>query len=234
MAGIFSSAGDRCGWPQAILFDLDGTLIDSIPDLTTAVNAALAADSLGPLGEPDIRRMVGLGISRLVERAFAARGINLQGAALEQRSARMLATYATCLTDKTRALPGALEMVTAYARAKVKIAVVTNKPEGPARIILDRLGFMPHLDLVAGGDSGPARKPAPDLLFLATSRMGLHPSRALMIGDTAHDVKAARAAGMAVLVVEGGYTDVTAAKLGADGVMASLQDLPSAIERLKG
>ncbi len=234
MVGIFSSSGDRCGWPQAILFDLDGTLVDSVPDLTTAVNTTLAAEGLSPLGENDIRRMVGLGISKLVERAYAARGIDLQGEALKGRSAAMLAAYDACLTERTRALPGALEIVSAYAKARVKIAVVTNKPEQPARIILQRLGFGPDLACILGGDSGPARKPAPDLLLQAVKTLGLHPSRALMVGDTDHDVKAARAAGIAVLVVKGGYTDTPAEMLGADGVLTSLDDLPSAIERLKG
>ncbi|MCB1382897.1 MAG: HAD-IA family hydrolase [Notoacmeibacter sp.] len=233
MGTVFASQGDRCGWPQAILFDLDGTLVDSVPDLRTAVNAALAAEGHAPLSDADVRLMVGLGAAKLVERAFAARAVPLSADALALRTARMLDAYADCLTENTKALPGALEMVAAYHRARVKIAVVTNKPQAPARTILSRLGFADHVDAVIGGDTGPARKPAPDMLLHAVQGFGLHPSRALMVGDTAHDVEAARAAGMAVLVVEGGYTARPAAQLGADSVLASLSALPQAIERLK-
>ena len=233
MSSVFASQGDRCGWPQAILFDLDGTLVDSVPDLTTAINLALSAEGLAPLGEAEVRLMVGLGATKLVERAFAARAMPLSGEALSLRTARMLDAYAQCLTDNTKALPGAADMLAAYHRARVRIAVVTNKPEAPSRSILANLGLADHVDVVVGGDTGPARKPAPDMLLHAAQSLGIHPSRALMVGDTVHDVEAARAAGMAVLVVEGGYTSRPARKLGADGVLKSLNDLPSAIERLK-
>ncbi|HMQ56950.1 MAG TPA: phosphoglycolate phosphatase [Rhizobiaceae bacterium] len=224
---------NRCGWPQAVLFDLDGTLIDSAPDIAAAVNELLAAHGLPAQSLDAVRAMIGNGVRKLVERAFAAAGAPLEEAALEARHEEMMAIYGRHLVNLTVMLPGATEIVTAYHRARVKTGVVTNKPEGFTRTILDHFGLSGSVDVVVGGDTGPARKPAPDMLLHALSQVGLHPGRSLMVGDSAADVGAARAAGMAVIVVRGGYTATPADELGADLVIDTLAQLPQAIERLK-
>ncbi len=233
MSTIFNEAGDRCGWPQVILFDLDGTLIDSAPDIAVATNILLAGHGHPPLTLAEVRSMIGNGIAKLVERAFAARGEMLEGEGMHKRADAMMAIYANHLTTETRLMPGAAEMVAAYHKARVRIGVVTNKPEGFTRTILAHFGLDAVVDVVVGGDTGPARKPAPDMLLHALEQVGFTASRALMVGDSPADIDAAKAANMASVAVHGGYTNVPADKLGATIIVDTLSDLPQAIERLK-
>ncbi|WP_417666310.1 phosphoglycolate phosphatase [Roseibium sp.] len=226
-------SGNRCGWPAALLFDLDGTLIDSVPDITTAANKLLATEALAPLALDEVREMIGNGIAKLVERAFAARDVVLDGDRQTQMTERMMAIYQDHLTDGTKLMDGAEEMLRAYDQAGVKLAVVTNKPEGFTRDILEHFGLADIIDCIVGGDSGPTRKPAPDMLFHAAEAMGIGIERSVMVGDSPADIGAAKAAGMASIAVEGGYTPIPAKELGADVVVGSLHQLPSAIEQLK-
>jgi len=229
----FAQGGDRCGWPQAVLFDLDGTLIDSVPDLAAAVNEVLATENLPALAQGEVRAMIGNGVRKLVERAFAARGVALEGEGLDAKTDRMMTIYGGSLTAGTTLMPGAEMLVTAYARAGVKIGVVTNKPEAFARSIIAHFGLDPSVHVVVGGDTGPARKPAPDMLRHALEQLGYGAHRALMVGDSPADIDAAKAVPMASIAVRGGYTTVPADDLGADIVIGSLSEVPQAIERLK-
>jgi len=230
---LFADDGDRCGWPQAILFDLDGTLIDSVPDIAAAVNELLSQDALAAQSVDAVRGMIGNGVKKLVERAYAASGRPVEGEALDATTDRMMGIYGKHLTRDTVAMPGALEMVAAYHRAGVKIGVVTNKPEAFTHEILKHFGLDEQVAAVVGGDTGPARKPEPDMLHHALSAMGVSASRALMVGDSPADIGAAKAAFMASVAVRGGYTNVPADELGADRVISSLAELPGAIEALK-
>jgi len=230
---VFGNSGDRCGWPQAMLFDLDGTLIDSVADIATSANRLLATENLPQLTVDQVRRMIGNGMAKLVERAFKARGIDLEGDGLAAMTERMMGIYKDHLTEDTVLMDGAEEMLRAYSAAGIRIAVVTNKPEAFSRRILEHFGLDEVVDCVVGGDTGPARKPAPDMLQYATAEMGWHASRAVMVGDSPADIGAAAAAGIASVAVRGGYTTVPADELGADVVIDSLRQLPAAIEKLK-
>ena len=233
MASIFTDSGDRCGWPQAILFDLDGTLIDSAPDIAAAANALIAEHGRKPLSVPAVRDMIGDGIRKLVDRAFAASGEAVAGEALDAAFHRMMELYGDHLTILTKPNAGALAIVEAYAKARVKIAVVTNKPQPFTERILEHFGFAPFVDTAVGGEAGFAKKPAPDMLLEACKRLGVSPSRALMVGDSIADVASARAAHIPVVLVEDGYSREPLSSLGADGVMKSFADLPQTIEKLK-
>jgi phosphoglycolate phosphatase len=233
MSMRFAEGGDRCGWPQAVLFDLDGTLIDSVPDLASAVNDLLATEARDALTVDEVRTMIGNGIRKLVERAFAARDVELEGGALDEMTDRMMAIYGRCLTVGTTLMPGAFELVTAYAKAGVKIGVVTNKPENFSRSIIEHFGLGPAVHVIVGGDTGPARKPAPDMLLHALEQIGVGAHRALLVGDSPADIDAAKAVPMASIAVRGGYTTVPVDELGADIVIDSLVLVPQAIERLK-
>lgn len=233
MNKVFGTSGDRCGWPQAMLFDLDGTLIDSVADIAKSVNILLAKENLPTLSVDEVRAMIGNGMAKLVERAFKARGIDLEGDGLTDMTARMMDIYKDHLTEETVLLDGAEDMLRAYSAAGIKIAVVTNKPEAFSRRILDHFALGDVVNCVVGGDTGPARKPAPDMLQYAVAEMDLHVSRALMVGDSPADIGAAAAAGMASVAVRGGYTNVPVDELGADVVIDSLRHLPGAIEKLK-
>jgi phosphoglycolate phosphatase len=220
------------GWPKAVLFDLDGTLIDSAPDIAAAVNELLAGDRLGPLSVAEVRAMVGHGVRKLVERAYAACGVPLDEAALDERHAGMMDIYAGHLTNLTTLMPGAAEAVSVLHESGVRIAVVTNKPEAFSRAILAHYGLAPFVSIVVGGDTGPARKPAPDMLLHALTQFGVQPRDAIMVGDGPADIDAACAAAVRSVAVFGGYTSVPADALGADIHIGSLTDLPAAIARL--
>lgn len=220
-------------WPQAVLFDLDGTLIDSAGDIRAAVNELLARHALGPLSLDDVKAMIGQGVKVTVERAFRACGRPLQGEALEQEHLAMLDIYANHLTDFTELMPATVETLEALHEDGVKLAVATNKPQRAAEAVLDHFGLFPYLGSVVGGDAGVAKKPAPDILLAALERLGVEPWNALMVGDSISDVSSARAAGIAVVIIRGGYTTLPAEELGADRVLETLADLPEAFETLR-
>jgi phosphoglycolate phosphatase len=231
--GVSANESDLSGWPQAILFDLDGTLIDSAPDIAAAVNELLSGDGLPSVSVDAHRGMIGNGVKKLVERAYASLDKPVEGDALNAATDRMMGIYGKHLTRHTVAMPGALELIAAYHKGGVKIAVVTNKPEAFTHEILAHFGIDEQVDVVVGGDTGPARKPEPDMLHHALSVMGVAVSGALMVGDSPADIGAAKAANMASVAVHGGYTNVPADELGADRVISSLMELPGAIEALR-
>ena len=232
MTTFSEHSGERSGWPRAILFDLDGTLIDSVPDIAAAANLLLETESLAPLTVDQVRGMIGNGIAKLVERAFEARGVTLEGDAHAAMTARMMEIYKDHLTIETSLMEGAEHVLRAYARIGVRLAVVTNKPEAFSREILEHFDLGEAVSVVVGGDTGPVRKPAPDMLLHALAELDATASEALMVGDSPADIDAAKAASMASVAVRGGYTRIPADELGADVVIDSLGELPGAIEQL--
>lgn len=220
-------------WPQAVLFDLDGTLIDSVPDLAAATNELLDGDGLAPLTVDAVRSMIGNGVKKLVERAYQAASKPLAGETLVEATNRMMAIYGGHLTRHTTLMTDAAETVSAFRRAGAKIGVVTNKPEALTHELLNHFGLDDKVDVVVGGDTGPKRKPSPDMLHHAVAVLGLNAGQAVMVGDSPADIDAAKTAGMASVAVEGGYTDVPVEDLGADRVIANLGELAAAIATLK-
>jgi len=225
-------AGKQFGPPRAILFDLDGTLIDSAPDIAAAVNELLAGRDLPPLGVDQVKAMIGGGVMKLVERAFAASGSPLAGGTLEEANRDMAPIYRRHLTRLTRLMPGVREALTHFHLNATAMGVVTNKPQLATREILLHFHLTEYLGAIVGGDAVTHLKPAPDALLLALDQLGVEPYEALMVGDSSSDVGAARAAGTPVALLRGGYTHVPVEELGADIVCDSLLDLPSAMQRL--
>jgi len=184
---------------DTFLFDLDGTLIDSLPDLATALNRLRGELSLPPLTAAEVRGMVGDGARLLVQRALPAECFG------HERLVRFLQLYAEALLDATAPFP---EMVTLLDRLWQRgdgLAVVTNKPAGLTAPILAGLELTPYFGAVLGGDAGHAKKPAPDLLLAAMAQLGAVPERTLMIGDHHTDLRAGRAAGVATCFCGWGY-----------------------------
>ena len=219
--------------PGALLFDLDGTLVDSQRDLATAVNRLLGEAGLAPLTLAAIAEMVGDGAGKLIARAFATWGrpdaADDEAAA---RLARFLAIYDEGLTLETRPYPGVLETLAALGRAGWTMAVCTNKPEAPSRRILAELGLEGFFAAVAGGDSFPTRKPDPGHLLAALASLGAKPAHSVMVGDSANDVTSAQQAGVTAVAVAYGYSRVPVAELGADCVIAEFHELPAALAAL--
>lgn len=219
--------------PKVILFDLDGTLVDSAPDITAAVNELLAGRDLPPLRLDQVKAMIGGGIRKLVDRAFAASGTPLLGSALDEANRVMAPIYRRHLTGRTRLMPGVREVLTHLHLSGIAMAVVTNKPQLAAREILLHFRLTDYLGAIIGGDAVTYLKPAPDALLLALDLLQVEPRDTLMVGDSSADVAAARAAGMAVILLRGGYSQIPVEELGADLVCDSLFDLPSAMQRLQ-
>lgn len=217
---------------QGLLFDLDGTLVDSAPDIAVAANAVLAAHNKDPLTVEDIRSMIGNGVKALVKRAFARRGVDLDDAALDARNDEMMERYAKNLTVLTKMMPGAADALRLYKSNGTKLAVVTNKPERFSREICTYFGWNTILDAIVGGDTCADRKPAPGMLFHACKQMGIDPANCIMVGDSPADIDSAINARMRSVAVRGGYTTIPVDDLGAGVVIDTLASLPEALTQL--
>jgi phosphoglycolate phosphatase len=210
---------------RAVLFDLDGTLIDSVPDITEAVAELMGSEGLAAHDEAAVRRMVGHGVEKLVERAFAAHGRALEPGGLVAMTARMMTIYPRHLVAKTRLMPGVEQALDRLAG--MALAVVTNKPEGPTRSILQHFALLDRFALVLG-DRGPGRlikKPAPDMLLYAATALGSSAADTVMVGDSGADILAARAARMRSVAVRGGYHAEPLETYAPDLVIDTLEQL---------
>ncbi len=219
-------------WAKAVLFDFDGTLIDSAPDIHAATNILLAEDGLPPLGLAQVKAMIGEGTRKLVERAFAASGKQLDEAELDAKYARMKPLYAANLTGLTRLMPGTREALDALKKQKVAMALVTNKPDFAITQILKHFDIADCFPVIVGGESGVPHKPAPDMVLLALSRLGVEAAEAVFVGDSPADARAAQAAHVKLVLVEGGYSREPLETLDADCVIDDLTGLNDAIKRL--
>ncbi|MDE2562648.1 MAG: HAD hydrolase-like protein [Sphingomonadales bacterium] len=217
--------------PRALLLDLDGTLIDSAPDLAQALNAVLAGRGLPPLDMPSVRARVGHGVGRLVESGFAAVGAPLEGEALAKAQDEMMTCYAAGLTDRTELIAGTEALIAACALRGIALACVTNKPAAMARTILRKFGVVHRMSLVLGGDGPLPRKPAPDPLLAAVAYLGVAPGEAWMVGDGMPDMQAARAAGIPAVAVLSDYGSERPDARHADVLVDSLHDVVALIER---
>ncbi len=238
----WSSALDRLrAWPapQALLFDLDGTLVDSVEDIFVSTNALMSELALPPRTRDEVSIWIGNGARMLVERAIAGRfegfadDINAatQHARADAAMARFRAIYQEACVRHTVPLRGAHDCL-AHAHARgLGIAIVTNKPLAPTQRIIDALGWRAFVSAVVAGDSPSVRKPDPAPLVEALRQ--LDATHAWMIGDSANDVGAARAAGMPSVVVRGGYNHgnpVESLHPAPEVILDSLESLPALVD----
>ena len=222
--------------PQAqapvLLCDLDGTLVDSLPDLADALSDLLTRSGRRAVSEAEVRVMVGDGVAVLVERGFAATGGVPAPEDLAVRVADYIALYETRITDRTRPYPGALEALGALRAAGWRLGVCTNKPEHASRAIVSALGMGDLIEAVAGGDTFAAKKPDPGHILQLLEAMGASPAQAVMLGDSTNDIRAARAAGLPSIAVAHGYGAIPAQDLGADRVIDHFDELLAALKAL--
>ena len=209
------------------LFDLDGTLLDSAPDLHSALDRLMARHDRPGFSREEVWRMIGDGVTVLVQRACAARNLAFS----PELVADFMADYEAHAADETRPFPGIPEVLAALRAEGWQLAVCTNKPEKAARIILDGLGLSPLLDGIGGGDSFPVRKPHPGHPLGLLARMGGEASQAVLIGDHQNDTRAAKAAGIAAIFAAWGYGQPEMAE-GAP-VASAPGDLPGLLAGLR-
>jgi len=215
-----------------IVFDLDGTLVDTAPDLVGTLNQLLVEERLPPLGLDDVRGMIGHGARVLLGRGLAAAGVPLEGARMDRLFRRFIEVYLGRIARESRPFPGAVAALDALRAAGARLAVCTNKPTNLSVALLSALDLAARFDAIVGPDAAPAPKPDPAHLLAAIAKAGGRSDRAVMIGDSATDAAAARAAGVPLVLVSFGYTETPAADLHPDILIECFDDLPAACERL--
>ena len=219
---------------DTVLYDLDGTLIESARDMQVAVSRVLADHGLPAATEDDMRAFMGQGSKVTMDRAFTKYGRKLDESALSAVTREFVRYYEADPVSHTTAFPGVAEIVARFGRMGLKQGVCTNKFERPSRMILEHLKLMPPIIDVAGADTFPVRKPDPRHILMLLERMGGSAERAVMVGDSNHDLEAAHAAGLPAVLVSWGYTDKPARELGADVVIEQFDALPRALEEIAG
>ncbi|WP_148254847.1 phosphoglycolate phosphatase [Aidingimonas lacisalsi] len=212
---------------QLVAFDLDGTLIDSVPDLAVAVDAALAWLELPPCGEIGVRHWVGNGSRKLLERALHdALGRQPDEAMLERAHDAFLCHYAEAPVKHTRLYPGVQEALDGLSRQAIKLALVTNKPQAFLQPILAHFNMDRYFEVAIGGDTLARKKPHPDPLWHIAGHCRVSAEHCLMAGDSRHDIDAGRCAGFRTVAVPYGYNhgeSVVASD--PDAVVESLEEL---------
>jgi len=215
---------------EAVLFDLDGTLLDTAADISAALNRTLAEYGWAPAAESDVRRMIGRGSPMLMRRAAAAQGRELDEHAQHAMVERFFHHYGSLQESgefDAQPYPGAEEALRMLHGAGLRTAVVTNKQQRFASALLERLNLIGWVDLVVGGDSCERRKPDPQPLLHACEFLQVPASRALMVGDSINDVQAARGAGMSIVCVPYGYNEGQDPRaLPCDAFIETLSELP--------
>lgn len=213
-----------------LLFDLDGTLVDTLPDLTGALNETLRARGHAPLTPVEVKPMIGDGMSALLARGFAARGATAAEAA--SMLPHFIAVYEAGATNLSRPYPGVRETLAALRARGYGTAVCTNKPQHATGTVLRGMGLGELFDGFAGGDRFPVKKPDPGHLLGLVSALGADPGRAAMIGDSENDALSARAAAMPLILMRYGYARSDPAQLGADRVLDRFDELPPTLDAL--
>jgi phosphoglycolate phosphatase len=217
-----------------IAFDLDGTLVDTAPDLIATLNVLLQDDGLAPLPLAEARPFIGRGAAWLIERGFLAAGAPQTEARLQALLERFTAHYLAHIADESRPFPGCVEALDALKGAGARLAVCTNKRTHLSRALLDALGLTSRFDAIVGPDLAQAAKPDPRHLTATVALAGGEIGRTVMVGDAATDAGAARAAGAGLILVSFGYTEIPAAELAPDILIHHFDDLPAACQRLLG
>ena len=213
-----------------LIFDLDGTLVDSVSDLRAAANQMLRERGRKPLTLTQVKQMVGDGAPALVARALAASGADSSEAVTALP--RFLAIYEANAAQLSQPYPGVPETLTELRRRGFRTAICTNKPQRATIAVLQGLGLLPLFDGIAGGDRFAVRKPDPGHLLKLMSELGATPAVSAMIGDNENDAAAARAAAVPLVLMRYGYARVDPASLAADALLDRFAELPSALDRL--
>jgi phosphoglycolate phosphatase len=217
---------------RTVVFDLDGTLVDTAPDLINALNFVLDREGLAPVPLASARNMIGAGARRLIER-----GLELEGRAASLEDITRLTSdfidyYAAHIADVSRPFEGLESALDDLAALGYRFAVCTNKLEWLSKRLLDQLGLSSRFSAICGADTFGISKPDPAILQQTIARAGGHLSSTIMVGDAGPDIGVARRAGIPVIGVEFGYTDVPIADLKPDRLINHMSELPAAVQSL--
>lgn len=226
---------DRTALEGAVIaFDLDGTLVDTAPDLIGTLNWLLAQDGVAPLPLDEARPFIGRGARWMIERGYHAAGVMLEAGSVQPLFDRFIQRYNAHIADESQPFPGVVRALEALKGRGAKLAVCTNKLTGLSVNLLEALDMARLFDAVVGADAAPAAKPDPRHLEAAIVAAGGSTDRAILVGDAATDAGAARAARVPLILVSFGYTETPAAELEPDILIDHFDELPGACVRLLG
>ncbi|MCX5494239.1 phosphoglycolate phosphatase [Kaistia dalseonensis] len=215
-----------------LVFDLDGTLVDTAADLVATLNVILTHENLAPVPYADARSMVGHGARVLIERGLAANGASRDSAAIDRLFDAYIAHYSAHIADHSLPFPGVTDALDHFAAEGWLLAVCTNKLEGLSVQLLDALSLSSRFAAICGADTFAARKPDPIALTGTIERAGGDRRRAIMVGDSKTDIDTALAASVPVVAVDFGYTPVPVTELGPDLVISHFDELAAAVAKL--
>jgi phosphoglycolate phosphatase len=218
---------------RTIVFDLDGTLVDTAPDLINALNFILDREGLPPVPLHAARNMIGAGARRLIERGLELEGRAVDVAGISRLTGDFIEYYAAHIADASRPFDGLEDALDDLQAQGCRFAVCTNKLEWLSKLLLDRLGLSARFAAICGADTFGISKPDPAILQQTVVRAGGQLASAIMVGDAGPDIGVARRAGIPVIGVEFGYTEVPMADLKPDRLIRHMNQLPAAIESLK-
>ncbi len=219
--------------PPIAVFDLDGTLADTAPDLIATLNVIMAREGLPAVPVAAARDIIGAGARAMVERGFEAAGLELTPRRSEELFRFFLAHYAEHLCEGSVLFPNVTGALDDLAARGYRLAVCTNKVELHARRLLDALGIADRFAAICGRDTFPYYKPDPRHLTMTIAQAEGDPARAIMVGDSRTDITTAKEAGIPVVAVPFGYTDVPVEELAPDVVIQDFADLGQAVARIE-
>lgn len=215
-----------------IVFDLDGTLVDTAPDLISALNFVLEREGVPPFPLQSARNMIGAGARRLIERGLEREGRTVRADDLARMTAGFIDYYAAHIAEASRPFEGLESALDGLSARGFRFAVCTNKLEWLSRRLLDQLGLTARFAAICGADTFGVSKPDPAILRQTVARAGAELAACIMVGDAGTDIGVARRAGVPVIGVSYGYTDVPIAQLKPDRMIHHLSELPLAAEQL--
>jgi phosphoglycolate phosphatase len=215
-----------------IVFDLDGTLIDTAPDLIAALNFVLVGQGLPALAYHDARPLIGGGARGMIEQALVLDGRSAAAPEVDAIFTPFVEHYAAHIADLSRPFPELEPTLDHLAAAGYRLAVCTNKFEWLSKRLLDALGLSDRFAAICGQDTFGVQKPDPRVFEATVRQAGGEPANAIMVGDSITDIRTGRAAKVPVIAVDFGYTDVPVATLGPDRVISSFAQLPAAVHDL--
>jgi phosphoglycolate phosphatase len=217
---------------RIVVFDLDGTLVDTAPDLINALNFVLDREGLPPVPLASARNMIGAGARKLIERGLEVEGRTVTVGDLDRMLREFIDYYAKHIADESRPFEGLEAALDDLASRGYRFAVCTNKLEWLSKLLIERLGLTHRFAAICGADTFGVAKPDPAILHQTIALAGGQSSASVMVGDSGTDIGAARRAGISVIGVEFGYTDVPIAELKPDRLIGHMRDLPGAVESL--
>lgn len=218
--------------PRTLVFDLDGTLVDTAPDLISALNHVLDREGMAPVPLASARNMIGAGARKLIERGLEVEGRVMGVEDIDRLLKDFIDYYAANIAVASRPFDGLEAALDDLEKQGFRFAVCTNKLEWLSKLLLDQLGLSPRFAAICGADTFGVSKPDPAILRETVARAGGQLSGAIMVGDAGPDVGVARRAGIPVIGVEFGYTDVPIAELKPDRLIGHMRDLPAAVNSL--